>query len=347
MSDAKIYLVDPGHKRLLPMNAARYLTEDELQTYLADYAGLLPGDQINPEAPRRWLLVARELGVPDTSQEGTRWSLDHLFLDQDGTPTFVECKRASDTRTRREVVAQMLDYAANGTAYWKVDHLRQAAAETAACRGADLDDLIRELIGPDGVSDVDAFWREVERRLAAGQVRLLFVVDEAPSELRRLAEFLNDKMSDVEVLIVEIKQYQGEGHTALSPLVLGITEAVRSKKSASSPARPRLTPEALLAAGTPVQQQVTQFIWRIAGEHGCTLNWAATCYSVRARHPVTREKLSFLYGYPASFNFYFDFLALPAEAAAALRRELLDSGIFRPSGLHTLEGVRIDEQNVQ
>jgi len=46
-----------------------------------------------------------------------RWDLadgvlDHLLLDQDGIPTFVECKRASDTRIRREVVAQMLDYAA-------------------------------------------------------------------------------------------------------------------------------------------------------------------------------------------------------------------------------------------
>ena len=40
----------------------------------------------------------------------------------------VECKRASDTRTRREVVAQMLDYAANGTQYWPIDRLRQAAA---------------------------------------------------------------------------------------------------------------------------------------------------------------------------------------------------------------------------
>src|SRR4051794_25314367 len=53
-----------------------------------------------------------------------RWSLDHVFLNADGVPTLVEVKRSSDTRARREVVAQMLDYAANATAYWKVDALR-------------------------------------------------------------------------------------------------------------------------------------------------------------------------------------------------------------------------------
>jgi len=37
-------------------------------------------------------------------------SLDHLFLDEAGVPTLVEVKRSSDTRARREMVAQMLDY---------------------------------------------------------------------------------------------------------------------------------------------------------------------------------------------------------------------------------------------
>ena len=53
-----------------------------------------------------------------------RWSLDHLFLDQEGIPTFVECKRSTDTRARREVVAQMLDYAANGLQYWSMERIQ-------------------------------------------------------------------------------------------------------------------------------------------------------------------------------------------------------------------------------
>src|SRR6266851_3969207 len=121
MWKAKIYLQRLGADALIPMEETAYASEDRLQDYLARYPDLLPGDQINPDAPRRWLLVTREMPVPGHALEGGRWSLDHLFLDQDAIPTFVECKRASDTRGRREVVAQMLDYAANGTEYWSID----------------------------------------------------------------------------------------------------------------------------------------------------------------------------------------------------------------------------------
>ena len=118
----RIFLVsDEGD--LVELNESAYPSEDHLQDLLARYPGLLPGDEMDPQAPRRWLLVSREAGVPDHSEGGDRWSLDHLFLDQDGVPTLVEVKRSTDTRLRREVVGQMLDYAANGVAYWPVERI--------------------------------------------------------------------------------------------------------------------------------------------------------------------------------------------------------------------------------
>jgi hypothetical protein len=87
-----------------------YASEDYLQALLADYPDLLAGEQIDDAAPRRWLLISRELGVPSEEDSADRWSLGHLFLDQDGIPTLAEVKRSSDTRIRREVVGQMLDY---------------------------------------------------------------------------------------------------------------------------------------------------------------------------------------------------------------------------------------------
>jgi hypothetical protein len=143
MNKAKIFLVGDDETRLTPMVETPYRIEKVLQLLLSRYPDLLPGDQMNPENPRRWLLVKREMGVPGGIDEGDRWSLDHLFLDQDSIPTFVECKRSSDTRNRREVVAQMLDYAANGIAHWSIDRLRQTAAETWR---QSLDEKVRELI---------------------------------------------------------------------------------------------------------------------------------------------------------------------------------------------------------
>ena len=237
MFKAKIFLVGKDEEDLTPMEETAYETEDVLQIALERYPDLLPGDQINPEAPRRWLLVAREMGIPGEIDAADRWSLDHLFLDQDGRPTFVECKRASDTRSRREVIAQMLDYAANGTAYWGADRLRQSAAETAKTRGNLLDDEIRRLV-KDPQVDIEAFWQTVDENLKQGNVRLIFVADDIPQELRRLVDFLGRKMVDVKVLAVEIKQFKGKNQRALVPRVIGRTEGDSDGKVAPKLTRP-------------------------------------------------------------------------------------------------------------
>src|SRR2546425_93721 len=105
------------------MQEQPYEAEALLQTLIAEHPEVLAGDA-SGEPGRAWLLVKREAGVAGAPDGSDRWSLDHLFLDQDGIPTLVEVKRSSDTRARREVVAQMLDYAANGSSHWKVESLK-------------------------------------------------------------------------------------------------------------------------------------------------------------------------------------------------------------------------------
>jgi len=108
----KIYLLQEDGT-LQGLSEQSYSSEELLQTLLEQYSDLLAGEQISESAPRRWLLVSREMGVPGEEGGYDQWSLDHLFLDQDAIPTLVEVKRSTDTRIRREVVGQMLDYAAN------------------------------------------------------------------------------------------------------------------------------------------------------------------------------------------------------------------------------------------
>jgi len=186
MYKSKIFLVGEGEGHLVALEETSYVNEGTLQELLVEYPDLLPGDQIDPENPRRWILVARELGVPGGETETGRWSLDHLFLDQDGIPTFVECKRAEDTRARREVVAQMLDYAANGTQYWSMDRLRQAAAETAQAQGKSLDEEITALLdGSEDEVDIEEYWELVESNLRKRRVRLcLLYTSPSPRDQR-------------------------------------------------------------------------------------------------------------------------------------------------------------------
>jgi len=77
---------------------------------------------------------------------------------------------------------------------------------------------------------VDKFWHQVKTNLQAGKIRLIFVADEIPSELRRIVEFLNTQMDPAEVLAVEIKQYVGQGMQTLVPKVIGHTAGADRKK---------------------------------------------------------------------------------------------------------------------
>jgi hypothetical protein len=110
---------------LIEMVEQPYLAEADLQSHLATHPELLSAEAAEDER-RRWLLIQREMGVADRENGADRWSLDHLFVDQDAIPTFVEVKRSSDTRLRREVVGQMLDYAANASAHWDAGRLRSS-----------------------------------------------------------------------------------------------------------------------------------------------------------------------------------------------------------------------------
>ena len=221
-----IYLVR-SDGQLVEMTEQDYVSEDRLQELLAKYPNLLAGDQIDNDEPRRWLLISREVALASEEDGAGRWLVDHLFLDQDAIPTIVEVKRSADTRIRREVVGQMLDYAANAVVYWSVEGLRARFEENREDPEQDLMEIL-EIPEP----DQEEFWRKVKTNLQAGKVRLIFVADEIPAELRRVVEFLNQQMDPAEVLAVEIKQYasQDTDSRTLVPRVIGQTVEAQQKK---------------------------------------------------------------------------------------------------------------------
>src|SRR6187200_2468127 len=82
-----------GDDVLTVMQVSPYAAESLLQGLLTRHPDLLAGGQMDPQSPRRWLLVSQEHGVPDRGDAtADRWSLDHLFVGQDAVPTLVEVK---------------------------------------------------------------------------------------------------------------------------------------------------------------------------------------------------------------------------------------------------------------
>ena len=223
---------------LVPMQPTCFASEDDFQDLLGRFPALLAGDQMNSGNPRRFILIDREQPIASEPGGPGRWSLDHLFLDQDGVPTLVEVKRSTETRIRREVVGQMFDYAANAILHWPAEELRARFEARCVLSGRTHAEVLGEELGVE--PDVDAFWANVKSNLQAGRIRMLFAADRIPPELRKVVEFLNAQMCPAEVLAVELRQFLGGGLRTLAPIVFGQTQETIDQKSGgiAKPRRP-------------------------------------------------------------------------------------------------------------
>lgn len=111
----------------------------------------------------------------------------------------------------------MLDYAANGVAYWPIEQIQvkwEAGRDSETVEG-ELAELLQ------GEQTPEQFWDAVKTNLQAGKVRMVFLADLIPPELLRIVQFMNEQMDPAEVLALEVRQFAGEGHTTLVPRVVG------------------------------------------------------------------------------------------------------------------------------
>lgn len=201
------------------MTEQPYDSEALLQELLADHPALLAGEQMTEGAPRRWLLVQKEASMAGGEQSS--WYVDHLFLDQEGIPTLVEVKRSSDTRIRREVIGQMLDYAA-GSAQWSVEDLRARFATTP-----EAEEKLAALV--EG-NPPEEFWERVRGNLESRRIRMVFVADEIPPELRRVVDFLAAQLRSAEIYAVEVRKFDGGQERVLVPQLVS-----RPKEAPATP----------------------------------------------------------------------------------------------------------------
>jgi hypothetical protein len=222
MTRSTIYTVDAAGT-LTAMRPAEPRSEDFMQNLVASHPELI-ADQDGA-----LLLIRREQPIADREDGNGRWSLDHLFVTRNGVPVLVELKRAVDTRLRREVIGQMLDYAANGTAYWQGGRIAESFAASMAKQGLDGDAVLAAFLG--ATADPQKFWEQVDANFAAGRIKMVFVADTIPRELARIVEFLNEQMK-ADIRAVELSWFESDGGvTALTPRVIGETERAQTEKA--------------------------------------------------------------------------------------------------------------------
>ena len=331
---------------MVELRRSGFEREVDLQQLLADHPDLLGGDEMRGEQFRRWLYIASEVGVPDEEEGAGRWGADLVFVDQDGVPAIVEVKRRGDTRLRREVIGQLLDYAAHAETYWQDGYLYEHFVERCRDEGKDPHQVLTEFL--DGDSDLDQFWEQVHTNLQAGHISIVLAADDIPPETRRVLEFLNEQMSPAEVFGLQVGHFRGEvdgeALQALVPQIIGITEASQVRRRAARTYEAWSITDAQNAVSESCDDcvgEALEVVWQWADDRGLVLEaGSGAAAAIMLRYPRGDELIR-MFNITSSYGGQVSLGPRPGPFdSEELRQQLADQ-------LNAIDGFEIDDSNIR
>jgi hypothetical protein len=221
----KILLIDGG--KVTPLNETKFTEEGKLQDYLEKYPNLIPLSDI-VEGASDLVCIGREVGAGSGA-------IDLLCVDKDGLLTIIETKLRRNRELRREVIGQIIEYAAY-VSQWAADDVYRVASEyfsksdkvPAEYKGKTLDEGMKQIVGEE-FSDED-FRSSIGQNLREGRIRLIIAVDELIEPLRATVTFLNSQ-SNFDILLLEVSDFEeSETKRVLVPLLFGYAQTRETSK---------------------------------------------------------------------------------------------------------------------
>jgi hypothetical protein len=253
----KPYIVKDSTARALEV-AEYHFDEAWLRDFIFAHQQVLPINEIEPVFD---LLIPVCTELPCTKTG----SADILFINDAGLLTLVECKLWKNPGARREVVAQILDYAKE-LSRWGYDDLQRAVHDRI---GKKLYDLVRENRKDAEELDESTFNDSVSRNLKRGRFLLLIVGEGIRESVELIADFLqqhahlNFTFALVEMGVFQLPKEIGEGFLVHPRLVTRTVEMERAviriedgKLVAEMPPTPRRSTTTPGGKRTTITEQV-------------------------------------------------------------------------------------------
>lgn len=188
-----------------------YADEKQLQEFLRDHADLIPVEEFELGTPQL-LCIGWEV-------HGASGYEDLLYVDETGLLTIVETKLKKNPEARREVVAQILEYAAD-TWTWTADDIEQRAQRffarkecTEEYRGLTFEEALRRFLektasDPQEPFSYADFLDRVEQNLSNGHIRLVIAIDKPLDTLRKLVEYINLFSEHFEMYLFQLRLFK-------------------------------------------------------------------------------------------------------------------------------------------
>ena len=239
-------LYQEGPQGWRPIVRWPYDSEEELEAFIErnpDIIGSGRGD-----TRTRWL---RQL------QPRAGNYLDLIGVSSDGAITIVECKLGRNREERREVVAQVLEYA---SALWKMS-LEGLETLFRARDGAGQSPF-EFFANQDSEWDIDEARRAASANLEHGRFRLVVAVDEVSEKLKKIVEYVNARgKGELQLIAVALPRYGAAGSAVLVPETHGDSAALPSSRTAQ---QMYPSPETLISTAAlelqPAARQIHGFL---------------------------------------------------------------------------------------
>jgi len=201
--------------------ASGAFSEAWLQEVLRQHPDILPVEEFGPVF---YPLISIGREVPTAAG-----SIDNLFISHSGYLVVVETKLWRNPEAKREVVAQLIDYAASlaRVSYDELDELVRQYLRRYEQSDLSLEQWVEAQLEP-----VDlGFQRRVARNLKLGRLLLLIVTDHArPSVLDMLRRVNAYPSLSMDIAVVEMRPFRrlgtGDNGVLLIPYVAGRTEII-------------------------------------------------------------------------------------------------------------------------
>lgn len=224
-------------------------SEDWLQRLLDQAPDLLPLGDVDDRIEPPLVSLGREVQTP-------AGPIDNLFISRNGYLVVVETKLWRNPEARRQVVAQLIDYAAH-VRKWRYTDLERIARGVDPANGKSL----WELVEPEDV-DQHEWIDRVNENLARGRMCLLVVGDGIRSEVEALAEVVGRHPDfHFRLALVEIRLFRLRGGYLAVPASIvktaeieravvrveqGVISVTTPVEAVNQPRRSVLSEEALL-----------------------------------------------------------------------------------------------------
>jgi len=205
----KIIIRNNETKKWKFAESVRTGAEAELQNLLASSPSLLPVDEIR-EGVSPLVFAVCEFGLPGSG------NTDILAFSADGDIAIIECKLATNPESKRKVIGQILEYAAQ---LWEMSY-DEINTRIQRVKSKSLSDLVAEAVA--GGWDEENFRNGVRQSLESGSFLLIIVVDEMSEDLKRIIRYINEcSKSAFSLHALEMRRFQANADEILVPHLYG------------------------------------------------------------------------------------------------------------------------------